>query len=129
MSNGQIMNESEFAERIAKIRVRFVSKLADKIRQTDAALHQLSGDGSEAADAVATAYRQFHDVCGIGATIGFEATGRSARALDAILVGPFRDHRGLSEAELVKLKEGLETLRIAARTEMQSTDSDRELAP
>lgn len=121
------MDESQFAERIAMIRARFAAKLADKIQETDAALPQAAGEGTDAADAVALAYRRFHDVCGIGPTIGFEATGRAARVLDAILVGPFRDHRGLSGDELAKLKEGLESLRIAARSEMQSTDSDREL--
>jgi hypothetical protein len=115
------MDESQFAERLAEIRARFAAKLADKIRETNAALPHLAGDGSDAADAVATAYRRFHDMCGIGSTIGFEATGRVARTLDAILIGPFRDQRGLSGGELAKLTEGLESLRIAARTEMKST--------
>jgi chemotaxis protein histidine kinase CheA len=122
------MEKSQFSERIAKIRARFAAKLADKIQQTDAALPNLAGDGSDAVEAVATTYRQFHDVCGIGATVGFEATGRLARNLDAVLVGPFRDRRGLSGDELVKLKEALESLRIGAQTEMQSKDSNRELA-
>jgi hypothetical protein len=121
------MNESEFAERIATVRVRFASKLADKIHATDAALQHLAGGGSDAIDAVATVYRRFHDVCGIGATIGFEATGRSARNLDAILIGPFREHRGLSCDELIKLEEELAALRIAARTDTQSMDLDQGL--
>ena len=121
------MDESQFADRIAQIRARFVSKLADRIQETGAALSQMTGDGSNAVEAVATAYRRFHDVCGIGATIGFEATGRVARTLDAVLVGPFRDHRGLSGDELATLAEGLKALGMAAQTEMQSTDSDREL--
>ena len=123
------MGEPEFAARMAKIRARFAAKLADKIQETDAGLPQLAGKGRAAADAVAAAYRRFHDICGIGPAIGFEATGRVARTLDAVLVGPFRDHRGLSGDELAKVKEGLESLRIAARTEIQSPDSNRELAP
>jgi len=122
------MDHSRFAERMSKLRARFAKKLADKIQQTDAALPHLIGDESDAVEAVAVAYRQFHDVCGIGETVGFEATGRFARNINAILVGPFRDHRGLSESELAKLKEALEALRIVARTEMHSTDLDRELA-
>jgi hypothetical protein len=114
------MNASQFTERIAKVRARFAANLADKIRQTDAALPHLAGDGSAAVDAVATAYRRFHDMCGVGSTLGFEATGRVARTLDAILIGPFRDRRGLSEGELVRLTEGLESLRIVARTETES---------
>jgi hypothetical protein len=123
------MDESQFVDRIAKIRARFAAKLVDKIEATDTALQHLASEDSGAVDAVATAYRRFHDVCGIGSTIGFEATGRSARILDAILVGPFQEHRGLSGDELVKLKEGLEALRISARTEMQLKDTHRELAP
>jgi hypothetical protein len=115
---GQRMAESDFAERIATIRARFAAKLTDKIQETDVALPHLTGEGSDAVDAVATAYRRFHDIGGIGATIGFEATGQVARTIDAILIGPFREQRGLSGDELAKLTEGLESLRIAARTEM-----------
>jgi len=122
------MDESEFAERIAKIRARFISKLADKIQETDAALPHLAGEGG-GADAVAATYRRFHDMIGIGSTIGFEATGHAARAIDAILVEPYRERRALSDDEVAKLVEGLKALRIVARTEMQSPqDSDRELA-
>lgn len=121
LKRARVMDESQFAKRIAVVRARFAAKLADKIRETRAALPRLVGDGGAAADAVATAYRRFHDMGGIGSTIGFEATGRVARTLDAILIGPFRDQRGLSGAELAKLTEGLEFLRIAARTEMEST--------
>lgn len=112
------MAESDFVERIAKIRARFAGKLADNIQETNAALPHLTGDGSDTVDAVATAYRRFHDIGGIGATIGFEATGRVARTIDAILIGPFREQRGLSGDELVALTEGLVSLRGAARTEM-----------
>jgi chemotaxis protein histidine kinase CheA len=115
------MAQSDFAERIAMIRARFAAKLADKIQDTDATLAHLTGDGRDAVDAVAATYRRFHDICGIGATIGFEATGQAARAIDAILIGPFREQRALSGDELVKLTEGLVSLRIAARTEMSST--------
>jgi len=114
------MAESDFAERIAKIRARFAAKLADNIHETDVALPHLTGGGSDAVDAVAAAYRRFHDVCGIGATIGFEATGRVARTIDSLLIGPFRGRRALSGDELAKLTEGLESLRIAARAEMSS---------
>ena len=115
------MAQSDFAERIAMIRARFAAKLTDKIQDTDAALAHLTDDGRDAVDAVAAAYRRFHDICGIGATIGFEATGQVARAIDAILIGPFREQRALSDDELVKLTEGLVFLRSAVRTEMSST--------
>jgi chemotaxis protein histidine kinase CheA len=111
------MAESDFVERIAQIRARFVTKLTNNIQETDAALSRLTGDASDAVDAVAIVYRRFHDICGTAATIGFEATGEAARTIDAILIGPFREQRVLSRDELTKLTEGLVSLRIAARTE------------
>jgi hypothetical protein len=112
------MAKSDFAESIAKIRARFAEKLTHTIQQTDADMPHLMRDGDNCVDTVAIAYRRFHDVCGIGATIGFEATGQAARAIDTILIGPFREQRGLSGDELIKLTEGLVSLRGAARTEM-----------
>jgi hypothetical protein len=109
--------EAQFASRIDMIRARFVLKLADRIQQTDAALSQMADGGSRAVDAVATAYRWFHDVSGIGPTFGFEATGREARSCADILLDPFRTRRGLSPDELASLTNGLETVRIAALRE------------
>src|ERR1700677_3618195 len=100
MSNDQILDDLEFTKRIAKIRARFASKLVEKIQATDAALTHLAGDGNDAVEAVATTYRRFHDMYGISATVGFQETGLAARTLDAVLVGPFRDRRGLRDDEL-----------------------------
>lgn len=111
------MAESDFVERIATIRARFVAKLDEKIRKTHAALPYLSGDSRDAIDEVAAAYRLFHDICGIGPTIGFDVTGRAASRIDAILIGPFRARRGLSTDELTKLTKRLACLRIVARAE------------
>jgi chemotaxis protein histidine kinase CheA len=122
MSSNQTLAETQFAERIAKVRARFISKLAEKIEATDAALPQLAEDSSDAIEAVSAAYRRFHDMVGISSTIGFEATGQVARTLEAILTGPFRDRRGLRGDELSKLKEGLEALQITALTEIQPKD-------
>jgi hypothetical protein len=107
--------ETEFETRIDGVRIRFASKLADKIQQTTAALARMAENGSEAAAAVENAYRRFHDISGIAPTIGFEATGQSAPSCDAILAGPYRSQRGLSTAELVQLTESLEARRVAAR--------------
>lgn len=109
--------EAQFATRIDKIRSRVALKLADRIRQTDEALSQMASDGSEAVNAVATTYRWFHDISGIGPTLGFEATGKQARACADMLVDPFRERRGLSADELILLASGLESLRIVALRE------------
>jgi hypothetical protein len=109
--------EAEFAARIDKIRSRVALKLADRIQQTDAALSQMIGNGSDAVAAVVSAYRWLHDISGVGPTIGFELTGRQARLCADILVGPFRAQRGLLPDELELLTTGLESLRIAALNE------------
>jgi hypothetical protein len=116
--------EAAFTVRLDKIRARVALKLADKIQQTDVALPQMTGSGAEAVDAVATAYRWFHDISGIGPTIGFEATGRQARSCADVLVGPFRARRGLSKDELGLLTSSLESLRIAALHETHSTETN-----
>jgi hypothetical protein len=109
--------EAQFAARIDGIRARFALKLANNIQQTDAALRQMAGDGSDAVDAVATAYRWLHDAVGVCATVGFEATGQLARLCGAVLVEPFRAQRGLSQHELALLTANLESLRFTALTE------------
>ncbi len=121
--------ETQFAGRIDKIRARFALTLAGKIERTDAALSRMAGDGGDAVDAVAIAYRWFHDVSGTAPVLGFEATGCEARNCAAILIGPFRGGRGLSAEELVSLTSTLEALRIAALREVHSTESNQRSAP
>jgi hypothetical protein len=122
-------SETIFAGRVDRIRARVALKLADGIQRTDAALSQMTDNGSEAVAAVASAYRWFHDISGIGPTIGFEATGRQARSCAGILAGPFGAQRGLSPDELELLTSGLESLRIAALNETHSTGLDQRSAP
>lgn len=117
--------ETNFAERMVKVRGRFASKLFIRIAQASDALLRLTGDGSDAIAAVADVYREFHDVCGIAPTIGFAATGQLARQCDAILVTAFRDQRGLSESERALLTEKIEALRVGALAEIQTLSSDR----
>lgn len=126
---GRGMDDRQFSERMAQIRRRFAEKLPTKIADTTAALPNLTGEGSGVVDAVAAAYRRFHDLCGIAPTIGFTETGRVARSLDNILIGPFRAERGMTADETAKLKEGLDALHAAARIDMQSTDTEREHLP
>jgi hypothetical protein len=121
--------EAQFATRIDTIRARVALKLVDRIQQTDAALPQMTGDGSDAVEAVATAYRWFHDISGIGPTLGFEGTGKQARACADLLVDPFRARRGLSADELISLADGLESLRIVALNETHSAEPRQRSTP
>lgn len=115
------MDNSKLADRIAIIRARFVARLAKDISDIDASLLHMRGDGAEATDAVEAAYRQFHDILGISATVGFEATARAAQTIDALLIQPFREHRGLSEGEFTRFRNDLASFRLATQTETQST--------
>lgn len=121
--------EAEFTAHIEKIRVRFVLKHADRIEQIRAAISQMTGDGSDAANAVASSYHWFHEICGISSTIGFEATGLQAQSCASILIGAFRAQRGLSRDEAKSLASGLESFRIVAQHEMHSTLPGRRSAP
>jgi hypothetical protein len=115
------MDESRFAERMAHIRVRFANKLIGQIQATSEFIDVLAEGVSGSVNAVADVYRQIHDICGIGPTIGFKATGAVARTLSDILIVPFRAKRGLTGAELAKLKGGLNSLRVALHTESDQT--------
>ena len=67
------MTDDIFADRVAKVRLRFVATLEAKIEETAAALPKLGGGvlADTAVAAVAEAYRAMHAIVGIGRTVGF----------------------------------------------------------
>ena len=109
-----------FAERLAKIRSRFVAALPAKIDANDAALPALAGDGVASVEAVAETYRRLHGIAGTGPTIGFAATGQAARQAEAVLIEAYRGQRALRPDETTSLKDALIALRQAARAELQT---------
>lgn len=111
------MERDEFAERLAVIRKRFAAKLVTRIGETEAALPTLTAGSPNVAAAVATTHRCIHEFCGIGPTVGFDATGRAARTMERILLEPSRSGRGLTAVEIDGLRAGLEELRNAARAD------------
>jgi len=115
------MAEDEFAERLALVRKRFAAKLPGRLDDIDASLPQLTGAASDIGKSVYSTHRKVHDLCGIGPTLGFNSTGKAARACERVLLQPSRDQRGLTEQELAQLKEGLAALRVTALDEIQST--------
>jgi hypothetical protein len=114
------MDTDRVAEQIAVIRRRFSKKLRRALREIDAALPGVPGEGSVAVDSVAAIYRTLHDMCGVGPIVGFIETGRVARSVSAVLIGPFRDKRGLTKDEVTTITEGLGALRSAAALDIAS---------
>jgi chemotaxis protein histidine kinase CheA len=116
------MTADVFAERLAKIRDRFVAALPTRIDESDAALPTLSGDGPASVEAVAETYRRLHGIAGTGATIGFAATGQAARAAEVVLIEAYRGQRALTASEAANLRPALVALRQAAQSELQTTE-------
>jgi hypothetical protein len=107
----------QFTERLALVRKRFASKLVGRISDTEAALPTLSGAAPDVAETVAVTHRCIHELCGIGPTVGFVATGRAARVMERILLEPCRLKRALTNEEIAGLRAGIDALRNAARAD------------
>lgn len=114
------MNADPFAERLAKVRGRFIASLPDKIERGVAALPSLTAEASAAADSVANTYREIHSISGIGPTIGFATTGDAARQAELVLLPAYHERRGLSPDESDAFAKALDALRQAARHDLQS---------
>jgi chemotaxis protein histidine kinase CheA len=117
------MTDDIFADRVAKVRQRFISTLTAKIDETSAALPQVSGEGPPAAAAVADAFRCMHGIVGIGPTVGFATIGGAAREVLELLRPPFNAKRGLTADETSNLKNSLQALRTVTARELQTLDS------
>lgn len=116
------MTDDIFADRVAKVRQRFVATLEAKIEETSASLPKLGGvaPADTAAAAVAEAYRAMHAIVGIGRTVGFPDTGRAAHEVEDVLRPPHQAGRALSDDEISHLKDSLQALRAVAARELQS---------
>jgi chemotaxis protein histidine kinase CheA len=116
------MTDDIFADRVAKVRLRFVATLEAKIEETSAALPKVGGVAlaDTAVAAVAEAYRAMHAIVGIGRTVGFPDTGRAAHEVEDVLRPPYHAGRGLSDDEISHLKDTLQALRTIAARELQS---------
>ena len=108
------MSTDHFAERFAAVRERFAAKLDSRIDEIEAAVPQFGDDGS---DALERAHRRAHDLCGVGPTMGFVATGHAARTVERLLLAPLRAGRALTENELALLPGCIAELREAARAD------------
>jgi len=114
------MTGDPFAERLARVRQRFVTTLASKIETTYSDLPKLAGTHDAGKDAIGEAYRRIHGIVGVGPTVGFAATGKAARTVEDVLAEPHRSGRGLQPREIETLRDALDALRAAAQQELQS---------
>jgi hypothetical protein len=114
------MAVDHYAERLARVRQRFVSALESKIEDSYAAIPNLVGESAQVLEAVAETYRRMHGIVGIGPTVGFARTGRAARSVEHILMLPHQTERGLTIEEIASFKKGLHALRETAASELQS---------
>jgi chemotaxis protein histidine kinase CheA len=114
------MTDDIFADRVAKVRQRFVSSLGEKIETTYAAIPVLGGTEPTAVAAAAEAYRCIHGIVGIGRTVGFPDIGTAAHNVEDVLRPSYHAQRGLTDDEISHLKTSLQTLREVATRELQS---------
>jgi chemotaxis protein histidine kinase CheA len=113
-----------FAERLARVRQRFVSTLESKIEDTYKDIPDLSEAASAGAETVEEAYRRIHSLVGVGPTVGFARTGRAARSVENILLPPHQAKRGLTNPEIDSFKKALHALRETAANELQTFYSE-----
>jgi HPt (histidine-containing phosphotransfer) domain-containing protein len=115
LREGGVVSTDQFAERFEAVRRRFASKLHARIDEIEATVRQLQSDGAR--DALAHAHRRAHDLCGVGPTMGFVATGQAARSIEQLLLPPLKTSRALTEDEFARLHRGIAVLRSAALAE------------
>ncbi len=117
------MSVDIFADRLDRVRRRFVSNVEDKIDDARAAIPDLSEIMPAAAASLGNVYRSVHSIVGIGPTIGFPVIGRAARHVEDVLRAAYCDRRGLTADEISQLTNSLNALREAASGELQSFHS------
>jgi len=75
-----------FAKRFAAVRERFAAKLDARVQEIETTIPVLARGA--AGKTLARAHRRAHDLCGVGPTMGFVATGKAARAIEQVMLAP-----------------------------------------
>jgi chemotaxis protein histidine kinase CheA len=114
------MSVDVFADRLIRVRHRFVSSVEGKIDDARAAIPNLSDAVPAAAASVGDVYRSVHSIVGIGRTIGFPAIGRAARLVEDVLRAAYCAGRGMTADEISLLTNSLNVLREVASSELRS---------
>jgi chemotaxis protein histidine kinase CheA len=113
------MHADMFEVRVAKVRHRFAATLTSKIDTTMISADRMSSDDDGVIGYVSDSYRHLHSIHGVGATVGFAATGEAAHTAEAALMQAYLEKRRLTEAEMRTLKKALARLRDVAASELR----------
>ena len=113
------MTVDPFAERLARVRQRFVAGLEGNIEETYKAIPDLLESAPARVEAIEATYRRIHSMVGIGPTVGFARTGRAARSVENILMPSQQAKRGLTNQEIDSFKKALQVSGETATNELQ----------
>lgn len=109
----------QFEMRVAIVRHRFATTLESKIQTAMISADRMArGDGS-VTEYVSDSYRHLHSIYGVGATVGFAATGEAAHAAEVALLQAYQQKRALTAEEILRLKKALARLRDVAASELR----------
>jgi hypothetical protein len=112
------MYTDEFEVRLARVRHRFATTLDSKIADAVVLADRMAHSDDDGPRLVADSYRLLHNMCGIGPTVGFAATGEAARVAESTLLQAFHQKCLPAESEIDRLKKALGQLRKAAASEL-----------
>src|SRR3979490_884263 len=101
------MHADLFEVRLARVRHHFATTLESKIMDTVVSTDHMAENDNRVLEYVSESYRRLHNICGIGPTVGFTATGEAAHAAKAALVQPYLEKRRPTETEALSLKRAL----------------------
>ena len=113
------MHNDQFETRLAIVRHRFATTLESKVKDAVVSADRMTHSHGGVTQQISDCYRDLHSICGIGQTVGFTATGEAARTAEGALMQAHHEKRGLSETEVISLKRALESLRVAAASELR----------
>jgi chemotaxis protein histidine kinase CheA len=112
------MYNDQFEVRVARVRHRFALALPSKIETTLTATERMSSN--DGVKYISNSYRHLHSIYGVGATVGFAATGEAANAAKTALTLAYHEKRALTEMEVARLKKALAHLRDVAALELRT---------
>ena len=117
------MEIAEFTLRLARVRERFATALTGKLDDSYACIPKLPDKDAAAIETIIVMHRRLHEMCGIAPSVGFPATGKAARAAEAVLRDPAKFRRSLTAAEVASFTTELDGLRAATQSDLQTSSS------